>query len=110
MTIKRLDKKDWAAYFDGLSKTLGAKNVTIELAPLGIGPEMEAKSLALGGLVYDGKSDLFEVQTEDLDHLIHGPTEIYVDEWEGAVTSVEVIDRDGTKQIIILSEPLPVVP
>jgi hypothetical protein len=43
-----------------------------------------------------------------LDHLIHGPTEIYVDEWDSAVTSVEVIDRDGTKQIIILSEPLPV--
>ena len=109
MTIKKLDKKDWAAYFDGISKTLGAKNVTIEVAPLGIRPQMEAKSLALNGLVYDGKSDLFEVQTADLDHLIHGPTEIYVDEWDSAVTSVEVIDRDGTKQIIILSEPLPVV-
>jgi hypothetical protein len=64
----------------------------------------------LGGLVYDRKSDLFEVQSADLDHLIHGPTEIYVDESAGGVTSVEVVDRDGTKQIIILSEPLSDVP
>jgi acetyltransferase-like isoleucine patch superfamily enzyme len=76
MTIKRLDKKDWTAYFDRLSKALSAKNVTIEVAALGIGHQTEAKSLALGGLVYDRKSDLFEVQTENLDHLIHGPTTI----------------------------------
>lgn len=106
MTIKRLDKKDWTAYFDRLSKTLSAKNVTIEVAPLGLGHQTEAKSLALGGLVYDAKSDLFEVQTENLDHLIHGPTTIYIDESAGGITSVEVIDRDGTKQLIVLSEPL----
>ena len=110
MTIRKLDREDWAAYFDGISKTLGTKNVTIEVAPLGIGHQMEAKSLALGGLTYDRKSDLFEVQTPDLDHLIHGPTVIYVDESTSGVTSVEVVDRDGTKQIIILSEPLPHVP
>ena len=40
------------------------------------------------------------------DHLIHGPTEIYVDESASGITSVEVVDRDGTKQIIILSEPV----
>jgi hypothetical protein len=110
VAIKRLDKKDWAVYFDGISKTLGTKKVSVEVAPLGIGREIEATYLALGGLVYDRKSDLFEVQTAELDHLIHGPTTIFVDESATGITSVEVIDRDGTKQLIILSEPLPSAP
>lgn len=106
MTIRRLDREDWSRYFDRISKSLGSKGVTIEVAPLGVGPEMEAKTLALGGLVYDRKSDVFEVQTPDLDHIISAPTEIWVDESEGGVTSVEIVDREGTKQIVILSEPL----
>ena len=105
MTIRRLDKSDWATYFDDVSRTLGGKNVTLEAAPFGKA-EMEAKAITLGGLVYDAKSDVFEVQTETLDHLIQGPKDIYVDESPGGITSIEVIDRDGVKQIIILSEPV----
>ena len=107
MTIRRLDREHWGSYFDNVSKSLGAKAVTIEVAPLGIGPEMEARTLALGGLVYDRKSDVFEIQTSRLDHMISEPSEIWVDESADGITSVEIVERDGTKQIVILSEPIP---
>jgi hypothetical protein len=106
MTIRRLDRADWGRYFDNISRALGTKDVTIEVAPLGIGPQMEAKTLALRGLVYDRKSDVFEIQTASLDHMISQPTEIWVDESADEITSVEVVDKEGTKQIVILSEPL----
>ncbi len=106
MTIRKIDKENWTSYFDRLSKALRTKQVSIEVSPLGIGHQTEAKSLALGGLVYDHKSDLFEVQTENLDHLIHGPVTIFVDETDSGVTSVEVVDSDGTKQLIVLSQPV----
>ncbi len=107
MTIKRLDRKDWSSYFNHISKSLGSKDVTIEVAHAGIAPEMLAKTLPLSGLVYDPKSDVFEIQTPNLDHIIPQPIEIWVDESGGMITSVEVVDRERTKQIIILSEPLP---
>ena len=106
MAIRQLDRSLWASYLGGVSETLGSKKLTIEVSGMGIGHQIEAKSVALRGLVYDRKSDVVEVQMLGLDHLIHGPIEIYVDESILGVTSFEVVDRDGTRQILSLTEPL----
>ena len=106
MAIRTLDRSEWVSYLDRVSETLGTKKVTIEIAGLEIGHQVEAKSVALSGLVYDRKSDVLEVQTQGLDHLIHKPTEIYVDESILGVTSLEVVDGDGNRQILSLVEPL----
>ncbi len=44
----------------------------------------------------------------DLDHMIRKPRDIYVDDGAGSLASVEVIDGDGTRQIITLRQPLAV--
>jgi hypothetical protein len=43
---------------------------------------------------------------EGHDHLIHKPREIYI-EGEGLeLSSLEVIDADGVRQIVVLRDPL----
>ncbi len=47
-----------------------------------------------------------EVAIEGLDHMIHKPREIYVEEEGGELSSLEVIDADGRRQIIKLKDML----
>ena len=106
MTIRKLEKSKWRAFFDGISKMLEGKQAEIEIASLALGDQIEAEWLALLGLAYDPKDDLFEVTLDGVDHMIPRPREIYVDDGIGGLQSVEIIGADGTRQIIKLRDPL----
>jgi hypothetical protein len=106
MATRKLAKSEWQTYFDRVSQSLGARQVTIEVAALGIGDQVEVDRLALNGLTYDPNSDVLEVVTDAVDHMIRHPTEIYVAESADRLDSVEVLEHDGTKQIIKLTSPL----
>lgn len=67
---------------------------------------MEKEWTALNGLAYDPKDDVFEVLTEDVDHLVSRPKDIYVDQEADGLRSVEVIDADDNRQLIKLRQPL----
>lgn len=43
---------------------------------------------------------------ENVDHLIFHPQDIYVDQEGLNLKSLEVVQRDGVKQIITLKDPL----
>jgi hypothetical protein len=45
----------------------------------------QANWVALIGLVYDPKDDLVDVALEGLDHLIHNPRDIYIEQGNGLV-------------------------
>jgi hypothetical protein len=110
MAVRQLDKSRWKAYFDGISDLLVGKRVEIEIAALNIGDQIEAEWLPLVGMVYDPKNDIIEITLEDpdhhIDHMIHSPREVYVDGSPVAVTDMEIVDREGTRQIIKLRDPL----
>jgi hypothetical protein len=106
MTIRKLDKQDWDAFFDSISKLLQGKQVEIEVASLAMGDQVEAEWLPLLGLVYDPKDDLVEVALDQVDHMIPKPREIYVDDGLGGLMSIEMVDTEGNKQIIKLRDPL----
>ncbi|TFW27143.1 DUF5335 domain-containing protein [Massilia horti] len=108
MAIVKVEKAAWHPYFDRISKLIQSegKQAEIEVDALNIGAQIEAEWLPLQGIVYDEKSNLVEVLCEGLDHLIYNPTEIYVDHTGTDLTSVEVTDKDGVKQIIRLREPV----
>ena len=106
MATRKLAKSEWQSYFDRVSQSLGAKRVEIEVASLEIGAQIEANQVALKGLTYDPKSDVLEVVTEALDHMIQHPREIYVEESGDGLVTVEALDSDGNKQIIKLTSPL----
>ncbi len=106
MSISKLEKETWRPYFDAMSKVLSGKRAEIAVDSLKIGHQIEAEWLPLFGMVYDPKSDVFEVVLEGLDHMIAHPQEVYVDVDAAGLNSVEVIDEDDVRQVISLRDPL----
>ena len=101
---KKLENSPWRVYFDLISKALTGKRAEIEVASLKLGDQIEAEWLPLFGISYDPKDDV--IALEGHDHLIHKPREIYI-EGEGLeLASLEVIDADGVRQIVVLRDPL----
>jgi hypothetical protein len=58
------------------------------------------------GITYEPKDDIAEVMLDGYDHMIRGPREIYLDNGAGALTSIEIVDANGVKQIVKLKDPL----
>lgn len=106
MATHQLRRDHWQSYFDRLSRHLGGEQVQIETAGLELGNQINQEWVLLNGLTYDPKDDVFEVVTENIDHLIHHPKDIYIEEAGTALQSVEVIDADGHHQILRLREPM----
>jgi len=106
MATARLDKNQWQAYFDMMSKEMKNKRAEIEVASLDIGDQIEAEWLPLFGITYDPKSDVAEIVLEGLDHMIPKPKDIYVDATGFDLSSVDVIDAEGRHCIVRLRDPL----
>jgi Family of unknown function (DUF5335) len=106
MAVQKIDKGDWRAFFDWLSQGLLGARVEIEVASLELGDQIEAEWLPLLGVTYDDKDDLLEIALEGVDHLIHGPREVWADFNVGEMMSFEVIDDRGVSQIVKLRQPL----
>ena len=110
MSIRKLDKADWSAFFDRLSKICKGQGVKVEAASLTFGDQPEADWLPFLGITYDRKDDIVELALEGIDHLIRNPREIFADEGADALSSVEIMDGDGVKQIVSFREPLMLPP
>lgn len=106
MSVQQIDRSGWTVFFDTFTKTLVGKRAEIEVASLDIGDQIEAEWAPLIGITYDRKDDLIEVALEGVDHLIRAPREVYVDYEVGSAIAVEIIDSDGTSQIVKLKDPL----
>jgi hypothetical protein len=106
MTTRKLDKKQWRTFFDGVTTLLEGKQAEIEVASLRLGDQVEAEWLPLVGIAYDPKDDIVEVALEGLDHLISKPREIYVEDGTEGIAALEIVDADDEKQIIKLRDPL----
>jgi hypothetical protein len=106
MTIRKLDKKEWRSFLDGMSKVLEGEQAEIEVVSLALGDQIEAEWLPFLGITYDPKDDVVEIALEGVDHLIEHPREIYVDDNVNGIVSVEVVDAEGARQIVKLREPL----
>lgn len=106
MTVRQIDKDQWKAFFDSLTRDLGGKRAEIEVASLDLGDQIEARWTPLNGLAYDPKDDLIEVALEGVDHLVRKPREVYVDFDVGGLIALEVVDASGIRQIVKLKDPL----
>lgn len=110
MTARKLEKKEWKPFFDGISKVLGVKQAEIEVLSLDLGDQIEAEWLPLLGLTYDPKDDVLDVELEGMDHLISKPREIYIDDGGVGLASLAVVDAEGTRQIVKLRDPMALPP
>ena len=78
MTTKRLDREKWASFFDQISKGIGAKQVTVEVASPSLGDQTATHGVSLSALSFDARNDVFEISVTGLNHMVQRPTEIYV--------------------------------
>lgn len=101
-----LPREAWQTYCDRISKGLANERAELEVISLELGDQIPDEWVALQGLVYDPKSDVFEIVLEGLDHLINHPREVYVDEGPTGLEMMEILGGDGTKQILKLKRPL----
>lgn len=108
MTTRKIEKKDWKAFFDGVSKVggLDSKCAEIEVVGLSLGDHLAAEWVPMFGVVYNPASDVLEIALEGLDHMIHRPTTIHVDESAAGLLSISVTDEDALQHIIRMRDPL----
>jgi len=109
MTTRKLERSEWQRYFDDVAKRLPSMRVGVSILGEHIGAQRETEGSLLLGMSYDPKDELFEIAMSNISHRVADPKEIYVREEAGQLSSVEVIARDGTKQLIEL-RALPSLP
>ena len=108
--LRNIPKSEWRTFFDRMSKALLGKWAEIEVAQLDLGDQIVAEWIPLLGVTYDSKDELLDVALDRLDHLIHRPNEIMVDESPDGLSSVAVVDADGARQVVKFKVPLMLPP
>jgi hypothetical protein len=111
MVSRKLEKSEWKPLFEFLSKLLfQGKRAEVEVAGLDFGHQVEAEWLPLNGIVYDHKDDIIEIALGDgndhIDHMIHGPREIYLAEDADLFFGFDILDCEGRHQIVRVKDPL----
>ena len=101
-----LRKSEWHPFFELVSRELKGKQAKIEVASLTLGSQIEAEWLPFLGISYDPRGNLVEILLYGVDHLIHNPERIAIESQGALVSAIEVIDHDGTQQILRLRDPM----
>ena len=110
MQTREIEKDNWQSFFDQVSRALQGKLIQIEVDSLELGAQTELNKLSLNGLTYDKRDDAFIVSTEEIEHVVRSPQQIFIADGTEGINSIQVRAADGTKQIISFIEPLALPP
>lgn len=102
MTIRALDKEQRQAYFDRITRDMGATEARLEISGSTIGSQPESDWAMLLGVTYDPDRDTMDINLENLDHRIAHPREIFVDDGADGLHSIEIVDIDNNRQRVLL--------
>src|SRR6267154_3620001 len=106
MPLRKPAKSEWRAYCDRFSKNLANIRSEPVTASLVVNHHGVAEWVPLLGLTYEPKKDLFGIMLQDLEHWIHRPETLYVDEGPKGVAAVEIIDAAGVRHSLTISHPI----
>lgn len=109
-TLRVIPNTHWRSFFDRMSNALLGKRAELEVATLDLGDQIVAEWVPLIGITYDSKDDLLDIALDRANHLIRHPREIAVQEGTTGVESVTIVDADGARQIVHLTDPLSLPP
>jgi len=110
MAIQKLDRSEWAAFFDCLTRSLVGRRAQVEVASRALGSQMVASGLPFLGIVYDPRDDVIEITLEGFDHRVPRPQEFYVDDPPFQCATLGLIDGDDVLRIVKLCDPLMIPP
>jgi hypothetical protein len=106
LASRKLDKSEWRAFCDHLSKALLGSDSEAVNASLSVGEEVAAEWVPLLGFAYDPRSDSFDIALGGLEHRVRKPETLYVDEGPSGIAALEVIDGGGLRHRLRLDRPL----
>ena len=106
MASRKLDKSEWQAFCDHLSKALLGNDSDAANASLTVGEEVAAEWVPLLGVAFDPRSDSFDIALGGLEHRVRKPKTLYVDEGPNGVAALEVVDGGGLRHGLRLDRPL----
>ncbi len=101
MALEKIAKQDLKQFFDNLSRVLPAETVEVEVAGLDIGDQTAAEGIFLDGISYDDANDEVIVDLSGVaEHTIAGPQEVWVDQDDDGLKSIEISCKEGHRHII----------
>jgi hypothetical protein len=106
MAIKKLEQAHWGTYLDQFSKHLPPQLAEVMVESYKLGSQVQAEWLRIFSVNYDHKDDIIIIALDGLEHIIHRPNTIFIDDLDGQVTSLEVVDADHTRHLVQLRKPL----
>lgn len=107
MAVTELPRERWQSSFDQVSKSLHGQRVKVEVVgPGDLGDRIAADWIALQGLTFDPHDDALTVFADGLEHRVRHPSRIDVEAEGVSVSSVQAVDGEGRRHIVLLSEPL----
>ena len=110
MSMRSLPKHEWRGFFDRMSKPLLGRRAEVEVAALDLGDQIVDEWLPMIGITYDSHDDSLDVLLDRASRLIQHPQEITVEEADGGLASVSVLDAEGTRHLVRLKGPLALPP
>lgn len=110
MQTREIGKNSWRSFFDQVSLSLQGKLIQIEVDSLELGAQIEADKLSLNGLTYDSKDDALIISTDQIEHIIRSPQQVFIADGDEGINSLKVCAADGTDQIVNFTEPLALPP
>ncbi len=106
MAVEKLDTGRWGTYLDQFSKELTLQLAEVTVQSLILGSQVEAEWTRIFSVNYDHKDDIIIISLEGLEHIIHRPITVFIDETDGQVTSLEIIDAAAAHHLVQLRKPL----
>lgn len=106
MKTREIPKSNWLRFFAQISDVLQGKVIQIEVDSLDLGAQIAVNKLSLNSLAYDRKDDSFIISTDEIQHVIQIPQQLFVTEEPLGIVSLQVRSSDEIEQIIRFSEPL----
>jgi hypothetical protein len=108
--MREIARRDWRRYCDRLSRELEGHRAELDVVWLDLGDRTLARWVPLVGLVYEPRADAIEIALEGISHSIHEPRELYVEETDRGIVSLEILTARGAVETIRFREPLSLRP
>ena len=107
MTVRSIEKADWAAFCAAVSKALEGSRAEIEVESLDLGNQVEKDWAPWIGITYDPKDDIIDIALEDdVDHIVNHPQELVADIDNVNISALQITDADGRRHLVRLRDGL----
>jgi hypothetical protein len=99
---RELSPEEWKSYFDRLSHQAEGTVIRMEVLGDELGDQIEMDWLQLDGITYDPKGGILDVIAEGVDARVARPKSILIDEREGRLVAMQIVDADDDLHVVRL--------